>query len=309
VLLAPPTATMTMTSRSHPAIATSFRHRFWLLWGFWLLLWPALLAGQQQSLIAPNLTPEDTPVNLPAAVKNLKFDQKLGQQVTLSLPFVDHDGRQVALGDYFGERPVLLAPVYFECPMLCSLVLDGIVRGAQPLPFLPARDFEIVALGFDPDETPENAAVSRNAMLARYGRAGTEDGWHFLTGEQDAIAQLMDEVGFRYEYDAERDVYNHVGGIILLTPEGQVSRYLLGVDFAPKDLRFGMIEASENKIGSLVDQVLLYCYQYDPETGKYSVVAMNVIRIAGVLTVLSLAFFIIASLRWERSRRQRTVNV
>jgi protein SCO1/2 len=273
-----------------------------------LLLVPAA-GAQQQSLIAPDLTPGDTPVALPEAVRDLRFDQKLGQQVDLSLPFVDQDGLAVTLGDYFGERPVLLAPVYFECPMLCSLVLDGVVRGTQPLPFLPGRDFEIVALGFDPDETPENAATSRRAMLARYGRAGTEAGWHFLTGDQPAIAQLMDEIGFRYEYDPQRDVYNHVGGVVLLTPEGQVSRYLLGVDFAPKDLRLGMVEASENKIGSLVDQVLLYCYQYDPETGKYSVVTMNVIRIAGLLTVLALTIFIVASLRWERSRRQRTVSV
>lgn len=271
-----------------------------------LLLVPVVAGAQKQSLIAPDFRPGDTPTVLPDAVKNLKFDQKPGQQVDLSLPFVDQDGKQVTFGDYFGDRPVLMAPVYYECPMLCSLVLDGVVKGIEPLPFEPGKDFELVAVSFDPDEGPDAATESRRSLMARYSRRQeTADGWHFLTGKQEAITQLMDEIGFRYEYDPVRDVFNHVGGIVLLTPEGKVSRYLLGVDFAPKDLRLGLIEASQNKIGSVVDQVLLYCFQYDPTTGKYSVVTMNVIRIAGALTVLFLTIFIVASLRWERSRRRR----
>jgi protein SCO1/2 len=267
-------------------------------------LLPALALAQSQKLAAPSFGPSGTPVNLPPAVRELGFDQNVGEAISTELRFVDHEGRTVVLGDFFGERPVLLAPAYFECPMLCSLVLDGVVRGAQPLSFLPGQDFEIVTVSFDPGEGPAQAAATRKAMLSRYRREGSDAGWHFLTGEQDQISQLMAEIGFRYEYDPERDVFNHVGGVVLLTPDGTISRYLLGVDFATKDLRLGLVEASRGEIGSVVDQVLLYCYQYDPETGKYSVVTMNVIRVAGLLTVLALVTYILLMLRWERVRQR-----
>ncbi|REJ84167.1 MAG: SCO family protein [Acidobacteria bacterium] len=243
--------------------------------------------------------------NLPRELRDLGWEQKIGAPVPQDLELVDHTGQTVRLGDLIGERPVLFAPVYYECPMLCSLVLDGVVRGLKPLAFQPGADFDVIALSFDPGESADMARVSRNTALARYGkdRADGEDraaGWHFLTGDQQSIRAMMDAVGFRYRYEEETDEYAHAGGVVLLTPEGRISRYFYGVDYAPKDLRLGLVEASQNQLGSVVDQVLLFCFQYDPEIGKYSVLTLRIIQAAGVLTVLLLAGFVIRMLWAER---------
>lgn len=250
--------------------------------------------GQTQTMAVPKLKPgEYKPVaELPNAVKDLGFDQKLGAQVPLDTEFTDSNGNQVELASFFNDRPVILAPVYYECPMLCSLVLDGIVRGIKPLQFSPGTEFDVLAISFDHEESFESAAMTRDGILSRYRREGTEGGWHFLTGDEASVSAIMDAVGFKYEYNPQTDLWGHAGGVVVLTPEGEVSRYFYGVDYAPKDLRLGLLDASDGKIGSLVDQVLLFCYQYDPAVGKYSASILNIIRAVGVLTVVLLVTFI-----------------
>lgn len=269
------------------------------------LLCVAAVAAQTQSMTVSRqkVTPDPEQENkLPLELRELGWDQRIGAPVPKDLTFRDQDGNSVALGDLLGERPVLFAPVYFECPMLCSLVLDGVVRGLKPLAFEPGADFDVVALSFDPGETPEMAQMSLRTALARYGKnkAGDGSGWHFLTGDEQAVGAMMDAVGFNYRYNADTDEYAHAGGVVLLTPDGQISRYFYGVDYAPKDLRLGLVEASQNKLGSVVDQVLLFCYQYDPVVGKYSALTLRIIQVAGVLTVLVLATFVVGMLRAER---------
>lgn len=264
-------------------------------------------ASAQQKKMAVSrqkITPDPEQENrLPRELRDIGWDQNIGQSIPLDLEFTDQGGNRIELAELFQDRPVLLAPVYFECPMLCSLVLDGIVRGLKPLKFLPGQEFEVVAVSFDPNETAELADLSRNTAVARYGRSKGMDGWTFLTGEQDQIAALMAALGMNYRYDEETDLWAHPGGVVLLSPDGMISRYFYGVDYAPKDLRLGLVEASENKIGSIVDQVVLFCYQYDPVIGKYSVFALNLVRLGGILTVLALAIFVIRMLRAERRER------
>jgi len=237
-------------------------------------------------------------------LREVGIDQKLGGGIPLDTPFVDHTGREVRLGDYFGARPVILALVYYECPMLCTQVLNGFVGSIEALTFLPGKEFEVVVVSFDPGETPALAAQKRAAYLRRYDRPGAEPGVHFLTGRSESIAALTSAVGFRYAYDEKIDQYAHPAAITVLTPDGRVSRYLFGIEFAPRDLRFALIEAADNGIGSLVDQALLFCYHYDPETGSYGLAVMNMVRLAGLLTVGLTAAFIVSSLRRERRQRR-----
>jgi protein SCO1/2 len=270
-----------------------------------LLFFSAILAAQTQSMTVSRqrITPDPLQEsNLPADLRELGWDQKIGAPIPRDLEFVDQDGQTVRMADLLGERPVLFAPVYFECPMLCSLVLDGVVRGLKPLAFQPGTDFDIVAMSFDPGETPDMARLSRNTALARYGKEKAADGrgWRFLTGQPQAVEAMMDAVGFNYRYNEKTGEYAHAGGVVLLTPDGHISRYFYGVDFAPKDLRLGLVEASQNELGSVVDQVLLFCYQYDPEIGQYSALTLRIIQVAGVLTVLLLATFVIGMLMKER---------
>ena len=264
------------------------------------------LWAQTQSLTVSRqkVTPDPTQeANLPRQLRDLGWEQQIGRRIPSELQFTRQDGSAVKLADLVGERPVVLAPVYYDCPMLCSLVLDGVVRGLKPLNFQSGQDFDVVAVSFDPGETPELAQRSLNTALARYGEDKSDDGsgWSFLTGDEANVSALMDSIGFRYRYDPQTDEYAHAGGVVLLTQDGTISRYFYGVDFAPKDLRLGLVEASENQLGSVVDQVLLFCYQYDPAIGKYSALSMNIIRVAGVLTVLLLGGFIFRMLRKERS--------
>jgi protein SCO1/2 len=221
---------------------------------------------------------------------DVAFEQKIDAQIPLDLPFVDSNGAAVTLGDYFGrDRPVILALGYYACPMLCSLVREGLITSLQDVRLNVGSDFDVVYVSIDPLETPMLAAGARAAAISRYGRPGTDDGWHFLTGGQDAIDQLAAAVGFRYVYDETINQYAHAAGIMVATPQGRVARYLFGIEYAANDIRFAVIEAADNKIGTAVDQLMLLCYQYDPVTGRYTGAVMNLIRLAGTITVVIMA--------------------
>lgn len=233
---------------------------------------------------------------LPDALRNVGIDQRLNHQVPRDLSFFDEAGRLVRLREYFGGKPVILSLVYYECPMLCTEVLNGLVSSLKVLSFDVGKQFVVVTVSFNPRETPALAAAKKEKYLQRYGRPAAA-GWHFLTGKQESIDELTKAVGFRYAYDAKTGQYAHASGIMVLTPEGNISRYFYGIEYAPRDLRLGLVEASANKIGSAVDQLLLFCYHYDPSTGKYSAIVMNFIRLGGIITVLVLGTFIGLSLR------------
>ncbi|MCL5742511.1 MAG: SCO family protein [Acidobacteria bacterium] len=235
----------------------------------------------------------------PATLKEIGIDQKLNSQAPLNLPFRDETGRSVRLGDYFGQRPVILSLVYYECPMLCTLVLNGLVQTMRELPFTAAKQFEVVTVSFNPHETPELAAAKKRTYLQDYTRPGAERGWHFLTGDEPSIAALTTAVGFRYKYDPATRQYGHATAIIVLTPEGRVSRYFYGIEYPEKDVRLALVEASHNRIGTPVDQLLLLCFHYDPATGKYGLAILNATRALGAATVLGLVFLMTILLRRE----------
>lgn len=234
--------------------------------------------------------------------KDIGFDQRLGHQVDLDLPFRDESGNAVRLRDYARGRPVILSLAYYGCPMLCGLALQGLASSLKPLAFEPGREFEVVTVSFDPRETSAMALRARSAALEVYGRPGGASGWHFLTGDGEAIRRLTAAVGFRYAWDEESREYAHATGIILLTPEGRIARYLFGIDYAPKDLRLGLIESAGGRIGTLADRLLLLCYRYDPHTGRYSALAMNAVRAGAALGVLGLGSFLVLMVRRERRR-------
>ena len=232
------------------------------------------------------------------------FDQHLGEPVPLDLGFRDESGQAVQLSQYFGSKPVILALVYYECPMLCTLTLNGLVSALKVLSFDAGKEFEVLAVSFNPNESPALAAAKKATYLQQYKRPGAAQGWHFLTGEEGAIERLTQAVGFRYVYDPAQQQYAHAAGIVVLTPEGRIARYFFGVEFSPKDVRLGLIEASANKIGTPVDQLLLYCFHYDPSTGKYGAVVMNIVRAAGVLTVFVLGTFMTVMFLRDRAKHQ-----
>jgi protein SCO1 len=220
------------------------------------------------------------------------FVQKLDQQIPLDLLFTDSSGRAVRLGDYFGSRPIILTLGYFNCPNLCDLVRQGLFRSLQQISFSAGKEFDVIAVSIDPKETPALSAPEKAEFAVVYARPGGADGLHFLTGAQDSIQRLADAVGFEYAYDPAIQQFAHPSGIIILTPEGKVSRYFYGVEFLPQDVRLGLLDASESRIGSLIDQVVLRCYHYDPSTGKYGLAILSVLRAAGIVTVLALAAFV-----------------
>jgi len=236
-------------------------------------------------------------------VRDVGIDQKLGASVALDLPFVDENGRDVRLGDFFGRKPVLLALVYYRCPMLCSQVLEGIVHVLRGVSLVPGEDFEIVVASIDPEETPEAAARKKASCVAEYGRASGAQGWHFLVGKEPAIRRLADDAGFRYVYDPESKEFAHASGFFVLTPKGVLSRCFYGLEHSASDLRLALVESSEERIGSLVDQVLLLCFHYDPATGRYGFAIVNAIRLAGLLTIAGIAFFLVSMRRRERGER------
>lgn len=236
------------------------------------------------------------------------LDQKLGEQIPLDVEFFDEAGQVVRLRDYFGSRPVVLTLVYYECPMLCSLILNGTVRALRTLEFSAGTEFDVLTVSIDPDETPDLAAAKKQEYLANYRRTGAEQGWHFLTGREESIRALADAVGFRYAYDPVSGEYAHAAGIMVLTPKGQVARYFYGVEYSPRDLKLGLMEASEERIGSPVDQLLLLCFHYNPLTGKYSFAVMAAVRVAGALTVLAIVVLLVTLLRRERKERSATAG-
>jgi len=253
---------------------------------------------------AQGLAPDDAgdPAKArPGLLNQVGIDQRLNQQVPLNLVFNDETGREVQLGEFFGKRPVILAMVYYECPMLCTQVLNGLVSALGVMNFDVGREFDVVAVSFNPKEGPGLAAEKKAAYVQRYKRPQTAPGWHFLTGTQESIDGLAKAVGFRYEYDARIGQYAHGASIQVLTPHGTLSKYFYGIEFSARDLRFGLIEASEEKIGTRIDDVLLLCYHYDPATGTYGAAVLDMVRLGGILTVAAIVAFLTVSLRRERA--------
>lgn len=249
---------------------------------------------------------DSKPAPLPAELQGVTIEQNLNHQVPLNLIFKDEFGRPMPLSTYFnGNKPVILALVYYTCPMLCNLVLTGMESSLRAISLDPGRDFEIVAVSFDPKDTPEIAMAKRNSYLQRYRRPNTANGWHFLTGDEQNIKALTAAVGFRYKLDPSTGQYAHASGLMVVTPAGKLSKYFYGVEYSPRDLRLGLVEASQEKIGNPVDQILLFCYHYDPATGKYGAVAMNMIRFGGATFVLICGTFLLFAWRrdWRRDRQ------
>jgi len=242
------------------------------------------------------------PPRLPPSLQGIGIDQHLGASLPLDALFTNGRGQTLPLRAYFSHRPVLLALVYYTCPMLCSQTFSGIVAGLRPLSLRPGRDFDIVAISIDPEETSRDAAQKRDFYSRRYDPRGGTDGWHFLVGSEPAIRAVAGAAGFRYRYDAASRMYFHAAGIMIATPEGKLARYFYGVNFQPKDLELGLIEASGNRIGSAVDQVLLFCYHYDPSVGKYGWAVVNLLRGFSVIFVIGLAVTLIAMLRRDPGR-------
>ena len=247
--------------------------------------------GHQTGIVASNVPPK---------LKAVTFAQRLNNQMPLATPLTDEAGRAVTLGDYFGRKPVVLTFVYYQCPMLCPLTLNGISSALKVLPFTPGKDFEVVVISFDPRDTPEAANAKKRAHLAHWKTEDTASGWHFLTAEESAITQLTSAAGFAYQWDDATNQFAHVSGLLTLTPDGRLARYFYGVEYSPKDLRLALIESGQGRIGSLVEEVLLFCFDYDPATGRYGWAVMTLVRIGGLLTVAAVLGFVVVMRRRER---------
>jgi protein SCO1 len=261
----------------------------------WSIVWLVLLSGA-----VPAQAQGDLPQDL---IKKVGFEQKLDTQLPLDLPFTDSTGQNVRLADYFGEKPVILSLGYYECPMLCSLVRNGLFESLYRLEYFSAgKDFEVVVISIDPAETPEIAETKRLDTVISYGRSMADEGWNFLVGEEEAIKTLAAAVGFRYAYDANIDEYVHPSGIMVVTPEGRVSKYLYGIQYPTLDLRLALVEASQNEIGTVVDQFLLTCYHYDPVEGQYTLFIANIIRMVGGATVVIIGLVLGTLLYRERRK-------
>jgi protein SCO1/2 len=247
--------------------------------------------------------PAQAQPGLPPALRNVGIDQRLNRQIPLDLAFRDESGRSVQLREYFGKKPVILTLVYYECPMLCTLVLNDLLRSMKEITLNVGEDFDVLTVSFDPREKPELAAGKKQSYIGRYRRAGAAGGWHFLTGDQPSIEALTRAVGFRYAFDPQTGQFAHASAIMVLTPEGRLARYFYGVEYSPRDLRLSLVEASANRIGTPADQVLLFCFHYDPTTGKYGLAIMNALRAASLATVFGLAMLV-----WGMSRRSRRAD-
>ncbi len=244
----------------------------------------------------------------PPRLENVGIEQHLDAQVPPDLTFRDDTGTTVKLGDYFGHKPLILNLVYYNCTMLCGEALAGLASAMRLVKFDVGKEFDVVTVSFDPRETPEMAAAKKIDYVKRYGRANAAAGWHFLTGQPDSINALTKVVGFQYQYDPKTNQYAHATAIMVLTPQGRISRYFYGVDFPPKDLRMGLVEASQGKIGNAVDAVLLYCYHYDPETGKYGAMVANILRLAAAATILFMGIFLFILWRMDLSVTKKTAT-
>ena len=247
--------------------------------------------------------PGDPTAAKPGILSKIAIEQRIGHQVPADIPFVDETGRQVTLGNYFGTRPVILALVYYECPMLCTQVLNGLVSALGVLNFEAGREFDVVAVSFNPKEGPGLAAQKKAAYIERYGRPQAAGGWHFLTGSQESITRLTEAVGFKYEYDPKIGQFAHGAAIEVLTPKGTIAKYFYGIEYSPRDLRLGVIEAADEHLGTIIDDVLLFCYHYDPSTGKYGADILALVRTSAVATVLAFAVFLTVSLRRDHAHQ------
>jgi protein SCO1/2 len=267
-----------------------------------LMTLPCFGQGMTKGIMSP-------PANVrPPGLQNVGVEQHLDEQIPADLNFRDETGKPVRLGDYFGKKPVILNLVYYNCPMLCGEVLSGLEGALRVLKFDVGKEFDVLTVSFDPRETPDMATKKKAEFLKRYGRAGAAEGWHFLTGPQESIDALTKAAGFQYQYDPKTGQFAHATAIIILTPEGRIAQYYYGVEYAPKDLRLGLIQASENKIGTLADQVLLYCYHYDPTTGKYGAIISRVLQLSGLATILGLGILMTVLIRLGSGHKQPTAR-
>ncbi|MBU0676575.1 MAG: SCO family protein [Verrucomicrobia bacterium] len=272
----------------------------------WITVCLILLAGSVTfSAEDPQEQPAWSPSAQPKSLKGVGYAQNLNAQLPLDAKFRGETGRIVKLGDYFGEKPVVLALVYYECPMLCNLVLNGLTDVLQQVPFEMGRDFEVVTISFDHEETHVLAAEKKQNYVKRYGRPGAEDGWHFLVGDEAEIEKVTKAVGFDFSYDPASDEFMHASGFTVSTPAGRLSHYFYGIDYPPQDLRLALVEASDGGIGSAVDQFLLFCYHYDPETGRYGMVINRVLTVACMSTVVLLGCTVGGFVWRERKRNVR----
>lgn len=238
---------------------------------------------------------------LPSELANVSVEQRLGESIPLDAEFVDETGHRVRLDELTADGPIVLALVYYDCPMLCNVVLDGVAKAVMPITLELGTDYRIVAVSFAAEETPELAAKAKQHLFERY--RGEPEGWTFLTGESDAITRLTESVGFNFRYIEENGEYAHSAAIAVVSPEGLITRYFYGIDYPSRDLRLALVEASEERIGSLADQVLLYCFRYDPTAGKYTFAVWAVMRAAGALTAVAIVLYLFISLRRERRGR------
>ncbi|MGO9127350.1 MAG: SCO family protein [Terriglobales bacterium] len=259
--------------------------------GVFLLATTAWGQRMTQGIMSP-------PANVrPPGLKSVGIEQHLDEQIPANLPFRDETGKAVRLGDYFGKRPLILNLVYYQCPMLCGEVLAGLQGAMRALKFDVGKEFDVLTVSFDPKETPEMAAAKKADSLKQYGRAGAAEGWHFLTGPQASIDALTTSAGFQYEYDPRIGQFAHATAIMVLTPQGKIAQYYYGVEYSPKDLRLGLVQASQGKIGTVVDQILLYCYHYDPQAGKYGAIVSRILQLAALATMLGLGVFLAVMFR------------
>jgi protein SCO1/2 len=259
-------------------------------------------AAAQHAPGAPGAAPTEAGApsgSVPPQLADVTFEQRLDTMLPLDARFRDESGHEVALGDYFGRRPVVLAFVYYSCPMLCTQVLNGVSSAVKAMPFTVGRDFDVVYVSFDPRDTPSTAAEKKRTQLEDYHQTDTAAGWHYLTGDETSIARVTAAAGFSYRWDEATGQFAHVSGVLVATPDGRLSRYFYGVEYSPKELRMALVESGEGRIGSAVDQLLLYCYHYDPSTGRYGVIAMNLVRLGGAITLVLLGGFI-----WLMRRRE-----
>ena len=236
---------------------------------------------------------------VPPQLREVTFKQRLDEPLPLDLVFRDETGRPVALRELFGKRPVVLAFVYYSCPMLCSQVMNGISSASKALPFAPGKDFEVVLISFDPRDTPETAAAKKREHLGKWPE-GDARAWHLLTGDEATIRRVTSAAGFTYRWDERTGQFAHVSGILVATPHGRLARYFYGVEFSPKDLRLALVESGEGRVGSVIDELFLYCFHYNPESGRYGLLVMNLIRLGGVMTMLFIGGFILLMRRRER---------
>lgn len=251
---------------------------------------------------------QSTGTGLPEALKETGIEQKLGAQLPMDAIFKDENGADVRLGDLFGKRPAIIAFVYYECPMLCNEVLNGLTGSLKGMSFDAGKEFDVIAISFDASENdkPDLAKNKKAAYMGRYGRPGTEGGWHFLTGSKESIDAAAGAAGFGFKWDEKSQQFAHAGGIMIATPDGKLSKYFYGIDYIPRDLKFGLMESAENKVGSPVEKLLLYCFHYDPSTGKYGLAILNLIRVGGVATLLGMGA--LGFVFWRRGKGRKAAE-